>query len=478
MPGEPDVLSGYAPFVSSIVFPESGSSMQDSTSPSVSPDLTDLIQSTFIDFTQTREFLKQPVVITHADRITYWDVNGKDYLDALSGVYAVSLGHNHPRLKQALMAQLDRVTLAPPMHGIAEISLQLVSSLRQVTPPGLDFVKSFSGGSEANEAALKFARQYHKLTGNPGKFKTVSFYSSYHGATAGAMAASGTGIRKTQFEPQMAGFLKIFPPSHFRDVCHTWEECNDMALHMARQVIENEDPATIAGLIMEPIIHLVGIGVPTRAFLSGLRALCDEHNILLIFDEIITGMGRTGWMFAAQAFDVTPDILCCGKGLSSGVLPLSAMITRREMADAFLGEEAEMRHFGHGHTFASHALASAVGIEVIKVMEEDQVCANTQAQGKYLKERLNQLKSELPIAKVRGEGLLVGFDLVKEPGSEESSPELGAMFKQTALAHGLVLRVQPTWGAMAPALVCHTREIDQILERFRACLLDAWDRIT
>lgn len=452
--------------------------MQSSSTHTVSPDLQDLIQSTFIDFTQTREFLKQPLVVTHADRITYWDVNGKDYLDGLSGVYAVSLGHNHPRLKQALVAQLDRVTLAPPMHGIAEVSLQLVDRLRSITPPGLDFAKSFSGGSEANEAALKFARQYHKMTGNPGKYKTISFYSSYHGATAGVMSASGTGVRKTQFEPQMSGFVKIFPPAYFRDVCQTWEECNVMALHVAQQVVENEDPATIAALIMEPIIHLVGIGVPTPAFLAGLRRLCDEHGILLIFDEIITGMGRTGQMFAAQTFDVTPDILCCGKGLSSGVVPLSAMITRRELADAFLGDEADQRHFGHGHTFASHALASAVGIEVIDVMRETEVCTNTRRQGTYLQERLVQLQEELPIANVRGQGLLIGFDLVQAPGSDQPSPPLGAMLKQTTLAHGLILRVQPTWGALAPALICTAEEIDRIVERFRASVLDAWDRVT
>ncbi len=451
--------------------------MQASTANTLSPALEDLVQSTFIDFTQTREFLKQPLVVTHADRITYWDVNGKDYLDGLSGVYTVALGHNHPRLKRALITQLDRVALAPPLHGIADVSLQLVDSLRQVTPAGLDFVKSFSGGSEANEAAFKFARQFHKMTGNPGKYKTISFYSSYHGATAGAMSASGTGVRKTQFEPQMAGFLKIFPPTYFQDVCQTWEECNVMALHVARQVVENEDPATIAALILEPVIHLVGIGVPTRSFLQGLRSLCDEHGILLIFDEIITGMGRTGQMFAAQTFDVTPDILCCGKGLSSGVIPLSTMVTRRDMADAFLGEEEEMRHFSHGHTFGSHALASAVGVEAIRVMQDEQICANTREQGQYLRDRLVHLQSELPIARVRGEGLLIGFDLVREPGSAEPCPELGTMLKQTTMSHGLVIRVHPTWCAMAPALVCTQEEIDRILERFRACLLDAWDRI-
>ena len=439
--------------------------------------LHDLVRHTFIDFTPTRAFLKQPLIVARADRITYWDVDGQAYIDGLSGIYAASLGHNHPRLKQALTDQLDKVTLAPPMHGIAETALRLVQRLAALAPPGLDFVKTFSGGSEANETALKFARQYHKLTGCPGKYKTLSFYEGYHGATAGAMAASGTGIRKTQFEPQMSGFLKVLPPTHFQDVCRTWEECNAMTLHMARQIIAHEDPATIAAFILEPVIHLAGICVPTRELLSGLRALCDEHGILLIFDEIITGIGRTGQMFAAQTFDVAPDILCCGKGLSSGVLPVSAMIARQDLAEAFLGAETDNRHFSHGHTFASHALAAAVGHAVLDVMQDEDLCANARRQGAHLKTRLEALQDELPIRRIRGEGLLVGLDLVKEPGSEETCPALGERLKQTALAHGLILRAQPTWAALAPALICTEDEIDRIVDRFRVCLLDAWDRV-
>ncbi len=451
---------------------------REGESPLSCPAWDELIERTFIDFTQTREFLKRPLVISRADRVSYWDSQGREFLDGLSGVYAVSLGHNHPRLRQAVMDQLDKVTLAPPMHGIAETALQLVEKLSGITPSGLDFVKSFSGGSEANEAALKFARQYHRLTGHPGKYKTLSFYGSYHGATAAAMAASGTGTRKTQFEPQMAGFLKVQPPVFYQRVtgCSA-AESGARALHVIQGVLEGEDPDTVGVLLLEPIIHLQGIAVPPAGFLESLRQLCDKFGILLIFDEIITGMGRTGQMFAAQTFDVTPDILCCGKGLSAGILPLSAMVIKSELAAAFLGEEVDNRHFNHGHTFASHALAAAVGIEVINTFADDDVLDNVQRQGAYLQARLQSMQSELPISNIRGEGLLWGFDFVREPGSTEVAADLGPLVKTAAMEQGLILRVMPTWGALAPALVSSEPELDRILDRFQAAVGAAWDRL-
>ena len=441
-------------------------------------NLGDLITRTFIDYTQTQEFLKQPLVISKADRISYWDSNGREFLDGLSGVYAVSLGHNHPRLRQAITAQLDKVALAPPMHGVAETALRLVSKLSEITPTGLDFVKSFSGGSEANEAALKFARQYHRLTGGPGKYKTISFYGGYHGATAGAMAASGTGTRKTQFEPQMAGFLKVQPPVFYkRSMDCSDEESSYFALQAIRGTIEGEDPETVGAMMVEPIIHLQGIAIPPSNFLQGLRQLCDEFNILLIFDEIITGMGRTGQMFAAQTFNVTPDVMCCGKGLSAGVVPLSAMVTKPDLAGVFIGELEDDRHFSHGHTFASHALAAAVGIEVINTFAVENVLENAQLLGSHMQVKLLELQETLPIARIRGQGMLWGFDFVREPGSLEINNELGAKVRVAAIEQGLIMRVMPTWGALAPALVSTEQEIDRILDRFQDVVGAAWDRL-
>ena len=173
---------------------------------SISPRQRELLARTWVDFMPMQRFADAPLIIDRADGIYYWDIDGNRYLDAIGGVFVASLGHRHPRVLAAVRRQMERVTLAPPMHGVTDVTLDLVDKLGAVTPGDLDFVKTFSGGSEANEAALKLARQYWKQSGHPGKYKVISRYLGYHGGTFGAMAASGTGPRKSKFEPQMGGW--------------------------------------------------------------------------------------------------------------------------------------------------------------------------------------------------------------------------------------------------------------------------------
>ncbi|MCB0112594.1 MAG: aspartate aminotransferase family protein, partial [Caldilineaceae bacterium] len=310
-----------------------------------------LLKHTFLDYQQTAEFLKNPLIVDRAQGLYYWDVDGKEYFDAIGGIFVAVLGHGHPRLMEAMRRQMEVMTFAPPLHGVADVTLDFVERLGQVTPGSLNYVKPFSGGSESVEAALKFVRQYFKQSGKPGKYKFISRYFGYHGGTAGAMAASGTGKRKTPFEPQMGGFLKVFPPTYYRDRFDTWEECNRFCALMFEDVIRNEDPETVAGIIVEPIGNTGGIITPTDEYFQLIREICDRHNVILIYDEIITGYGRTGNMFAAQTFGVTPDIICGGKALSSGAIPMGAMIVREDMAAAFDGPIEADVNFAHGHTY-------------------------------------------------------------------------------------------------------------------------------
>ena len=173
-----------------------------------------LLKHTFIDYKATSEFLENPLVIEKAKGLYYWDTAGKRYFDAIGGIFVAILGHGHPRVMEAMRRQMERVTFVPPLHGIADVTLDFVEKVGAVAPGNLKYVKPFSGGSEAVEAAMKFVRQFYKQSGHPGKYKFVSRYFGYHGATFGGMAASGNGLRKSRFEPQMAGFLKVFPPSH------------------------------------------------------------------------------------------------------------------------------------------------------------------------------------------------------------------------------------------------------------------------
>jgi adenosylmethionine-8-amino-7-oxononanoate aminotransferase len=423
-----------------------------------------LLRRTFLDYQQTSSFLEDPLIINRAEGLYYWDSDNKRYFDGIGGIFVACLGHRHPRVVEAVKSQLDKITFTPPLHGICDVTLDFIEKVGSVAPGNLKYVKPYSGGSESTESAMKFVRQYYQQTGHPGKYKFISRYFGYHGGTFGAMAASGTGKRKTKFEPQMAGFLKVFPPTYWRDRFSSWEQCNRFCARMCEDVIINEDPETVAGIIVEPIGNTGGIITPTDEYFRIIREICDRYNVQLIFDEIITGYGRTGSMFAAQTFGVTPDIICGGKGLSSGVIPLGAMIADEGMADAFYGPAEEDLQFAHGHTYAGNPVACAAGIAVIDEIVEKQLDKKAQKLGQYLFKKLESLKKYGVIREVRGKGLLLGVELVKDTETNTPFDELGNALRKTALNNGLIMRIDPSWFAVAPALVCTETDLDELFE--------------
>ena len=436
-----------------------------------------LLKRTFLDYQQTSGFIQNPLIIHRAKGIYYWDVTGKRYFDGIGGIFVATLGHGHPRVMDAMQNQMEILSFAPPMHGTADVTLDFVEKLGNITPGNLNYVKSFSGGSESIEAAIKFTRQYFKQTGYPGKYKFISRYFGYHGATFGAMSASGTGKRKTGFEPQMGGFLKVFPPTYYRDRFSTWEECNRFCAQSFEDVIVNEDPDTVAGIIIEPIGNTGGIITPTEEYFQIIRQICDRYNVILIYDEIITGFARTGAMFAAQTFGVTPDIICSGKGLSSGAIPLGAMITREDMGDAFYGAVEDEINFAHGHTFAGNPLACAIGIAVIDEIQQERLDQKAQKLGDYLAEKLQKLTQYGVVREVRGKGLLLGVELVKDTETMAPYPELGQALKRTTLQNGLILRIDPSWFAVAPALIATESDIDELGDLIEKSLVDALKQV-
>ncbi|MEO7651002.1 MAG: aspartate aminotransferase family protein [Bryobacteraceae bacterium] len=436
-----------------------------------------LLRRTFIDYKPTSEFLEHPLVIERASGLYYWDTEGNRYFDAISGIFVAILGHGHPRVMDAIRRQMERATFVPPLHSISDVTLDFIEKVGAVAPGDLNYVKPFSGGSESVESAMKFLRQYYKQTGHPGKYKFVSRYLGYHGGTFGAMAASGTGPRKSKFEPQMGGFPKVFPPNHYRDRFSTWEEANRFAAQSFEDVIVHEDPATVAGVIVEPIGNTGGIITPTQEYFRILREICDRHNVALIFDEVITGFAKTGRMFAAQTYDVTPDIICTGKGISGGAIPLGAMIAREDMAEAFLGAPKDNRNFSHGHTFAGNPLACAVGIAVIDEILEQDLCAKAERLGNYLAARLESLKKLGVVREIRGKGVLRGVELVKDTRTMQPFPELGTALKKTSLENGIILRVDPSWFAVCPPLIAEEADLDEMCALVEKSLREALERV-
>jgi adenosylmethionine-8-amino-7-oxononanoate aminotransferase len=440
-----------------------------------------LLKRTFIDFQQTSEVIKAPLIFDRAEGLCCWDIEGKRYFDAIGGVFVAVLGHRHPRVMEAMQRQMEKITFAPPLHGISDVTLDFVEKLGSVSPGNLNFIKPFSGGSESMEAAMKFTRQYFKQSGYPGKYKYITLYLSYHGATFAAMAAGGSGRRKTKFEPHMAGFLKVVSPIQYRDRFSSWEETNRFCVQMFEDVIVNENPDTVAGIILEPICNTGGIVTPTDEYFQILRDICNRYNVLLIFDEVLTGFGRTGDMFAAQTFGVTPDILCAGKGLASGAIPVGAMMAREDIADAFYGPVEDDIQFAHGHTFAGHPLACAAGIAVIDEIVENGLDKKARKLGDYLVKRLEGLRRYGVMREIRGKGVLRGVELVKDATTLEPFPpdrKLGTALKKTAIDNGLIMRIDPDWFAVSPPLIAQEADIDEMCDLIEKSLKDALDIVS
>jgi len=428
----------------------------------------DMLRHMVLDFRQMRSFVTDPLVMARAEGIYYWDVYGKRYLDGISGIFVVNVGHGNRRVLNALHEQLERICFAPPLHGTNVPAVELANLLADITPGDLNTIKLLSGGSEATEAAMKLTRQYHRQTGNPGKYKILSLYKGYHGATFGALSATGTAKRKIPFEPTLPGFIKAMPPS-----CHAcpfglrYPTCGITCVDQIDRIIELEGPETVAAVIMEPISNTGGITTPPPEYLPRLREICDRHGVLLIFDEVITGFGRTGQMFAAQTFEVLPDILCMGKGMGSGYGPLAGLAMRDHVAQAFWGEDGANIEFSHGHTFGGNPLSSAAGVAAIREVLDRDLLANARRIGDHLRARLDELSSLNVITDIRGKGLLIGFGLARDVAKGvpwAAEVRFGQQVARRAMEKGLILRADPDWIALAPPLTITEEEADLLFD--------------
>jgi adenosylmethionine-8-amino-7-oxononanoate aminotransferase len=415
---------------------------------------------------QMSEFVREPLMMARAEGAHYWDVDGKQYLDGLSGIYVVSVGHNNPHVAEAVVRQMGQMNFSPVMHGSNPQAVRLANRLVDLAPGDLSAAKLLSGGSEATEAAIKMARQYHKLRGEGSRYKIISRYHSWHGSTMGSLSASGLASRRVVNEPLAPGFLHVFPPTCYR--CPFGKEYPSCELTCARlieQVIELEGPQTVAALMVEPIGHTGGIIDPPPEYLPMLRDICDRHGVLLIFDEVITGIGRTGQMFAAETFGVTPDLLCLGKGISGGFAPLAALLCRRHIADAFWGDVSENPGFVEGHTFEGNPIACAVGLAVLDEIQRRDLCDNARRMGQRLRDGLEGMRRHGIIGDIRGKGLFLGIELVRDTATKQPFvPPIGVQLGRRALRNGLLTRFDPHWLALGPPLTVTADEVDQIIE--------------
>jgi len=342
-----------------------------------------------------------------------FDSDGKRYIDGVGGIAVVNIGHGVEEIIEAMVKQAKRVCFIYNGQFITEPAAKLAKKITDMTPEGLNKVFFTSGGSEAVETAIKMARQYHVETGNPSKYRVIARWTSYHGNTIGALSLSGRPSWREKFIPFLLNFPHIAPPYCYR--CPFGKEypgCNIDCAYDLERVIKLEGPDSISAFIAEPIIGTTAPGVtPPPEYYKIIREICDKYNVLMIVDEVINGFGRTGKNFGINHWDVTPDIIVTGKGLSSGYAPLAATIAHERIYDAFLEGS---RVFTHGYTYVEHPLSCAVGLAVQEYMGKNNLIERCARMGSYLLEKLSCLK-ELPIVgDVRGKGLLLGVEFVKD----------------------------------------------------------------
>jgi adenosylmethionine-8-amino-7-oxononanoate aminotransferase len=394
------------------------------------------------------------------------DIDGKEYIDGLAGLWLVNVGHGRKEIGEAMAAQAGKLAYASSSQATTIPAIQLATMLAEMTPGDLSTVFFCSGGSEAVESAVKIARQYHHYNGSPKRFKIIGRRGSYHGATFGAMSVSGTRqMSEPFFSPFMQGTMHVSPPYCYRcDYRHTYPACEVYCVDAIDQMIQFEGPETVAAVIAEPVSASGGIAVPPPEYLPRLRQICDRHGVLLITDEVITGFGRTGKMFACEHWDLVGDIMTMAKGLSSGYAPIAATICRPKVVEAFASDKG--KRLSHLLTFGGQAVACAAALANIAILQRENLVQNSATMGAYLLEQLQGLRHHPTVGDIRGIGLLAAVELVKDRTSKErfgmESEEVKTLNK-LLVDRGLLTRATHIV-FVAPPLCITRAEVDRMVE--------------
>jgi adenosylmethionine---8-amino-7-oxononanoate aminotransferase len=394
-------------------------------------------------FTQQAEW--DPLVIERGEGNFLVDTEGRRYLDGVSSLWANVHGHRHPRLDAALRAQLERLAHSTFLGLTHEPGIELAAALVEVAPKGLSRVFYSDSGSTAVEIALKQSFQYWALRGKPGKQRFLRLGDAYHGDTLGAVGVGGIDLFHRVFGPLLVQSIALPTPAGSADGSETLERLEAELKARADE---------IAAFIFEPLIQgAAGMLVHPAGFLTKAVELCRQHGVHVILDEVATGFGRTGRVFACEHEGVSPDFLCLAKGISGGYLPLAATLTTEEIYAAFLGRRAELKHFFHGHTYTANPLACAVGLESLRLLREETL-PTAQARIPELAESLGRLEKHRLVREVRRVGMMVGIELHGAPDRF-----LGVEVCDRIRSHGVILRPLGDVVVWMPPLSIRSEEV-------------------
>ena len=426
-------------------------------------------------FYQSR--LTRPM-LDRAEGVYLWDTDGRRWLDGSSGAMVSNIGHSNPAVLAAMRQQMDKATFGYRLHFQNQPAEDLAALTASLMPKGLDRVFFVSGGSEAVESAVKFARQAHLARGEGSRWKVISRFPSYHGSTLGALALTGYAALSDPFAPMLRDMPKIPAPTAYLDRDNLTDEARGLRYaEMLRERIEAEGPETVAAFIMEPVGGAsTGALVAPDSYYQRIRDICDDYGIFLIHDEVMSGAGRTGRFLAGEHWGIAPDIVALSKGFAAGYMPLGAMAARGDLVDAVL----DAGGFAHGHTYAGNPLACAAGLAVLRELLDGDLIGNAERMGAVLKARLAGLMADFPfIGDVRGKGLLLAAELVSDRDTMAVLPPAANAHQRLVdlcYDRGLIVYSRRTRGGVegdhilvCPPLIVTEAQIDEIM----AMLTDA-----
>ena len=397
-------------------------------------------------FTQQRDWEEaEPPVIERAEGTDLIGSDGRRYIDGVSSLWCNVHGHRHPGIDQAVRQQLDRVAHSTMLGLTHAPAAQLAERLVEIAPPGLERVFFSDSGSAATEIALKMAFQYWQQQGGEDTRRTsfVSLTDAYHGDTVGAVSVGGIDLFHSAYGPLLFDAHHV-PPG----------EADELERVLAEHGHE------IAAVIVEPLVQgAAGIRVQPPGYLGDVRRLCDRHGVFLICDEVATGFGRTGTMFACEQERVSPDFLCVGKGLTGGYLPLAATLATERIYEGFLGAHEDYRTFFHGHTFTGNPLACAAGIASLEAFDRENTLLRLQPKMRLLGELLEEVAAMPEVAEVRGRGFMVGIDL----GEHEPALRMGHRVTVEARERGAIIRPLGDTMVLMPPLAISKAELSRLV---------------
>jgi beta-alanine--pyruvate transaminase len=424
----------------------------------------------WLPFTANRDFKAEPRLLVAAAGVYYQDGQGNRLLDAVSGLFCTPAGHGRREIAEAVARQVGQLDFAPPFQFAHPLGFELAEEISRLTPAGLDRVFFTGSGSEAVETALKIALAWHRARGAGGRQRLIGRERAYHGVNFGGLSVGGMMRNREAFGTGLPAV------SHLR---HTWQpesrfgrgqpQTGGELADDLQRAVDLYGADTIAAVIVEPIAGSTGILVPPVGYLERLRAIADRHGILLIFDEVITGFGRTGAPFAAGTFGVTPDIITMAKAITNGTLPMAAVAVRRDIHDTIIGAAPKGGiEFCHGYTWSAHPVAAAAALATLKLYRDEGLFERAANLVSPFQEAVFGLRDLPVVTDIRGFGLLAGIDLA--PASDGTPGRRGAAVLKALFAAGLVVRVTADTVILAPPFIALPEHIETLVDTVRRVL--------